>query len=132
MFSSKLHLRKLRTERLEKSITLLNPCSVIFRYQQVQTMSCLGWISRTPEAWIPDLYPRLRILLCVTWDLLPWVETGTWLAPRVCIPTCCPKVPTACSSRRYALMAKSGLARGQRDSEAEKLRILAGRFGRAR
>ena len=42
------------------------------------------------------------------------------------------KAETTNISRRYALMAKSGLARGQRDSEAEKLRILAGRFGRAR
>lgn len=64
-------------------------------------------------------------------DLLPWVETGNWPAPHVCIPTCSPKVPAALTPWHYALIAKSGLAQGQRDSKAEELRILAGRFGRA-
>lgn len=39
------------------------------------------------------------------------------------------KVQLPAAPRRYALTAKSALAQGQRDSEAEELRILAGRLG---
>lgn len=44
-------------------------------------------------------------------------------------PLAVPKVQLLADPRRYALIAKSGLAHGQRDSEAEELRILAGRLG---
>lgn len=44
-------------------------------------------------------------------------------------PLAVPKVQLLAAPRHYALLAKSDLAQGQRDSKAEELRILLGRLG---
>lgn len=43
-------------------------------------------------------------------------------------PLAVPKAQLPAAPLHYALIAKSGLAQGQWDSEAEELRILAGRL----
>lgn len=44
-------------------------------------------------------------------------------------PLAVPRFQLPAAPQCYVLIAKSGLAQGQRDSEAEESRILAGRLG---
>ena len=85
------------------------------------TISLYPWpLSPTQNASMHDTK-----IFCHGW------RQGTGQLHMSAFPLALPKFQLPTAPLTFALIAKSALAWGQRDSEAEELRILAGRFGRA-